>query len=194
MACIPDPSGALRLLGSMYLCSPSREALAGWMSLLADDACGFLKELTGALNGIEAGSDVILEDLQWDYARLFIGPYKLPCPPWESVYTSQGKLMMQNAADDARRAYAEFGLAVGDLSVMPDHIGAELNFLALVYERSHEDLEGPSEYIRVGDAFLDDHLMKWVPQFTADMELAAETPLYKALARTTRKTLDLLSA
>ena len=103
-----------------------------------------------------------------------------------------GKLMMQNSADDARRAYAEFGLAVGDPSVMPDHIGAELNFLALVYERSHEDLEGPSEYIRVGDAFLDDHQMKWVPQFTADMELAAETPLYKALARTTRKKLDLL--
>jgi TorA maturation chaperone TorD len=77
---------------------------------------------------------------------------------------------------------------------MPDHIGAELNFLALVYERAGEEAGRPSDCIRIGEAFFNDHLIKWVPQFTADMETAAEAVLYKTLARTTRNALKLLGA
>ena len=178
----------------MYLCKPSQESLTGWTSLLGADTPALLDDLKGALSGIDTTSDGIMEDLLWDYTRLFIGPYKLPCPPWESVYTSQKKLMMQDAADDARRAYAELGLVIDDLAVMPDHIGAELNFLAILYERAGERREDQSDHVRIGDAFLNDHLTKWVPQFTADMEIAAETHLYKALARTTRNTIELLNA
>ena len=188
-----DQPGVLKLLSSMYLCKPSREAITGWLSLLRDDGMG-LDDLSGALDAIDNASDRILEDLLWDYTRMFIGPYKLPCPPWESVYRSQAKLMMQDAADDVRRIYAAFGLSVEETGVMPDHIGIELNFLALVYERAGERNGKRSDYIRIGDTFLNDHLIKWVPQFTADMEMAAEAPLYKALAQTTRNTLDLRNA
>jgi len=185
-------SGELKLLSSMYLCKPSRETITGWMSLLRDDGVG-LDELKGALNGIDTGSDGILEDLLWDYTRLFIGPYKLPCPPWESVYRSQARLMMQDAADDVRRTYAAFGLSVEETGVMPDHIGVELNFLALVNELAGEQDRQQSDCMRIGEAFLNDHLQQWVPQFAADMDAAAESCFYKALARTTRTTLGLLS-
>jgi TorA maturation chaperone TorD len=186
-------SGVLKLLSSMYLCKPWRETITGWTSLLRDDDGG-LDDLKGALNRIDTASDGILQDLLWDYTRLFIGPYKLPCPPWESVYRSQARLMMQDAADDVRRTYAVFGLSVEETRVMPDHIGIELNFLSLVYERAGEKSETQFDSTRIGEAFLNDHLLQWVPQFTADMEAAAESHLYKALARTTRKTFDLLSA
>ena len=182
----------LKLLSSMYLCKPSRETITGWMSLLRDDGTG-LDELRGALNAIDTASDRILEDLLWDYTRLFIGPYKLPCPPWESVYRSQAGLMMQHAADDVRHIYAAFGLSVEETGVMPDHIGIELNFLALVYERAREKSETQFDSMRIGEAFLNDHLLQWVPQFTADMEAAAESCLYQTLARTTRAALRPLS-
>ena len=185
-------SGVLQLLSSMYLCKPSRETITGWMSLLRDDGAG-LDDLRDALNSIDTASDRILEDLLWDYTRLFIGPYKLPCPPWESVYRSQAKLMMQDAADDVRRIYAAFGLSVEEAGVMPDHIGIELNFLALVYERAGEKSETQFNSMRIGEAFLNDHLLQWVPQFTADMEAAAESYLYQTLARTTGAALRLLS-
>jgi len=194
MANIINPSRALKLLSSMYLCKPSREAVGGWASLLDNSAPALLKDMKCALDEIDTASAEIMEDLLWDYTRLFIGPYKLRCPPWESVYTSQNKLMMQDAADDTRRAYAELGLAIDDPAVMPDHIGAELDFLSLAYERAGEENGKQSDCIRMGKAFLDNHLMKWVPQFTADMEMAANTSLYKALARTTKDTLALLSA
>ena len=194
MANFINPSGALQLLSSMYLCKPSPEAVTGWTSLLGADTPGLLDDLKGALRGIDTTSDGTMEDLLWDYTRLFVGPYKLPCPPWESVYTSQKKLMMQDAADEVKKAYAEFGLILDDPAVMPDHVGAELNFLALVYERADGEAERPSDGTRIGEAFLNDHLMKWVPRFTEDMEMAAEAMLYKTLARTTRNALKLLSA
>jgi len=194
MANIINPAQTLKLLSSMYLCKPSVQAIAGWRGLLAEDAPSHLARLKQALEGIDPASEETMEDLLWDYTRLFIGPYKLPCPPWESVYTSQKKLMMQDAADEVRNAYAGLGLALDDTGVMPDHIGAELNFLALVYERASERNAKQSDYIRIGDAFLNDHLIIWAPQFTADMEMAAEAPLYKALAKTTGNTLDLLNA
>ena len=194
MANIINPAVTLNLLSSMYLCKPSAQAIVGWTSLLSEDPPAYLWQLKHALDGIDPAWEDTMESLLWDYTRLFIGPYKLPCPPWESVYTSQKKLMMQDAADDARRAYAELGLAVDDTSVMPDHIGAELSFLALVYERAGEKNWRQSDRIRIGDAFLNDHLKIWAPQFTADMEMATEAPLYKALAKTTGNTLDLLNA
>jgi TorA maturation chaperone TorD len=191
---IINPSGALQLLSSMYLCKPSREAVGGWRSLLDNGASGLLKDMKCALDGIDMASEETMQDLLWDYTRLFIGPYRLPCPPWESVYTSQNRLMMQDAADDARRVYAELGLAIDDPSVMPDHIGAELNFLSLVYERAADGNSKQLDRTRIGMAFFRDHLMKWIPQFTADMEMAATTSLYRALARTTKNALELLSA
>ena len=177
----------------MYLCKPSGEAIRGWTSLLAEDPPVFIGHLKHVLESIDPASEETMEDLLWDYTRLFVGPYKLPCPPWESVYTSQKKLMMQDAADDARRVYAELGLAIDDPAVMPDHIGAELNFLSLVYALAGEENRNQSNCIRIGESFLNDHLLQWVPQFTADMEAAAESYFYKALARTTRATLGLLS-
>jgi TorA maturation chaperone TorD len=194
MAIIIDPPRASKLLSSMYLCKPSREAIIGWRSLLTDDTSIYFVELKSALESIDAASDKILEDVLWDYTRLFIGPYRLPCPPWESVYTSQKKMMMQDAADEAKRAYADFGVAVDEPTVMPDHIGAELNFLSLVFQRASEENGKTPRSGGIAETFLHEHLLKWVPRFTRDMEEAAETILYKALARSTRQMLVEISA
>lgn len=187
-------SGVLKLFSSMYLCKPSRKAIGDWTYFLSDKPADYLADLKLAVDAIGVNSCGIEEALLWDYTRLFIGPYKLPCPPWESVYRSQGRLMMQDAADDARRTYAAFGLSVDETGIMPDHIGVELNFLALVYELAGEENRKQSDCMRIRETFLNDHLLQWVPQFTTDMEAAAESHFYKSLARTTKATLALLSA
>jgi len=184
------PAEAIGLLGSVYLCPPSREAVQNWKKALADDTSIFLVDLKKAANEIEPNSDEELENLLSEYTRLFIGPYKLPCPPWESVYTSPKKLMMQDAADQVRKIYDEAGLAINSAEVMPDHIGAELNFLALLLQRTYSEADGKDAYIRLTEKLLSDHLLKWLPDFTKDMEDAAESFFYKELARTTRKVMD----
>lgn len=186
------PSEALSLLSSMYLCKPSRDALESWKTALSGETSFFLDELKTTINNIDMTSDAELEDLLWEYTRLFIGPYKLPCPPWESVYTSPKKLMMQDSADQVRVLYAEAGLAVNTDEVMPDHIGVEMNFLAILLQRSQSEMGNKDEQMKRTEKLLNEHILQWVPQFTRDMENAAETPLFRALARTTRQVIDVI--
>ena len=186
------PSDAIALLCSMYVCKPSREAIESWKALSAEDTSNFLCDLKKAIGRIETGSDEELDDLLWDYTRLFIGPYKLPCPPWESVYTSPKRLLMQDAATAVLKMYREAGLAISTPEVMPDHIGAELNFLAVLLQKVDSDEKGRDQHISVVERFLTEHLLKWAPSFTDDMEKAAETPFYKALARDTRHITDFI--
>jgi len=189
---IVTPSEAIELLSSMYLCKPSREVIENWKRALAEDSSIFLADLKKATIDIDAASEREMEDLSWDYTRLFIGPYKLPCPPWESVYTSPKKLLMQDAADQVMRLYEEAGLAINTADIMPDHIGAELNFLAVLLQRTQSEKDGNYGYMRITDKLLSDHLLKWMPEFTRDMEDAAESSFYKALARATRDVIDVV--
>jgi TorA maturation chaperone TorD len=186
------PSEALSLLSSMYLCKPSREALKNWKTALSGESSLFLDELKKSLNEIDTTSETELEELLWEYTRLFIGPYKLPCPPWESVYTSPKRLMMQDAAVQVQELYEQAGLSINTAEVMPDHIGAELNFLAVLLERTHSEINSKSKQVDMTEKLLNEHLLTWSPNFTRDMENAAETPFYRALARATRKVIDFI--
>ncbi|MDA8422150.1 MAG: molecular chaperone TorD family protein [Nitrospiraceae bacterium] len=184
------PGEAFGLLSSMYLCKPSREALENWKRALAEDTSIFLADLKKAISGIDLNSEEEVENLLSEHTRLFIGPYKLPCPPWESVYTSPKRLMMQDAADQVRALYEGAGLTINTAEVMPDHIGAELNFIALLFQRMNSNADGKDVYPGITEKLLDEHLLKWIPDFTKDMEEAAETSFYKEVARATRKVID----
>jgi len=183
---------ACGLLGSMYLCKPDRETLDSWRALLSEAVPDILLDLKDALEKIDMASDSELEDLLWEYTRLFIGPYKLPCPPWESVYTSPKRLMMQEAYDEVRDYYNKAGLTVNNQGIMADHIGAELNFLAVVLQKAHSDTKKEQYYRDLTRGFLDEHVIKWIPQFARDMEDAADLLFYKTLARVTRSMIDLI--
>ena len=95
--------------------------------------------------------------------------------------------MMQDAYDQVRKIYAGIGVEVGSADVMPDHIGAELNFLAIVFLSMETEPDKCSHYATLAEEFLTGHLRNWVPRFTADMAEAAETVFYKTLAEITEK-------
>ena len=80
-----------------------------------DIACGAadgepsFRELLGVLEsaaGADAGG---LDAWKAEYTRLFVGPAALPAPPWESVYTSHGRLVMQPSTLEVRSAYHKCG-------------------------------------------------------------------------------------
>ena len=186
------PSEALGLLSSMYLCKPSLSVIESWKMALSEDTSIFLQELRESIMRINTASEEELEKLLWEYTRLFIGPYKLPCPPWESVYTSPKRLMMQDAADQVLQLYRDAGVNLATEDIMPDHIGAELNFLAVLLQKTHLETEQKDHYIETTGRFLSEHLLKWVPEFTKDMENAAETSFYKAVANATRNIIEFI--
>ena len=93
---------------------------------------------------------------------------------------------MQEAHDEVQAFYSEVGLKIGNLNIMTDHIGAELNFLAVLHEKMDGDPEKRPYYIDIAKRFMDEHLIRWIPQFTQDMEGAADSLFYKTLAQVTR--------
>jgi len=178
----------------MYLVQPTREAIEGWRIALAGDLPDFaapLKQAVDAAAGL--ASEGKIEVLQTEYAGLLIGPAALPCPPWESIYTSPNRQMMQEAHDAVAALYAEAGLAVQQTSVLPDHIGAELHFLSLLLERvEHGTEQEQKTALDLADRLLDDHVNRWVGPFTQDLEQAAHATLYITLARVTRNMVSFL--
>ncbi len=100
---------------------------------------------------------------------------------------------MQEAASEVQGIYRNAGLTINSADVMPDHIGAELSFLSVLLERMHSEPETRYDNAEIAGKFLDEHLRKWVPEFARDMEEAADTPIYKSLARATVNLIALIT-
>jgi anaerobic sulfite reductase subunit A len=135
-----------------------------------------------------------LTTLAVDYARIFLGAgiaSGAVAYPYESVYTSPERLVMQDARDKVVAAYRTSGLDKSDaLSVPEDHIALEMEFMAhLCAETRHALAAAESE--RVASAltrqseFLARHLANWVPAFCADVAVCADTDFYKGVAKLT---------
>jgi putative dimethyl sulfoxide reductase chaperone len=126
-----------------------------------------------------------------EYARLFIGPYHLPSPPYESVYRGDsGRLLMAESTLDVRRSYREEGLDLSEaVCDLPDHIIPEMEFMSyLCGAEAALRIEGGGEaetYLRKQDAFLGDHLAAWIPQFSRAICSSTRTEFYRLLARLT---------
>lgn len=134
-------------------------------------------------------------DLAVDYARVFLsaGTFEGEAAvPYESIYTSEDGLIMQEARDDVRRIYLEHGVNVDDHLNMPeDHLSFELEFMALMSGRSsdllaegrHDELKSIFE-TQVG--FIEEHLENWLPILQDRIEDCAKLNFYPAVVKITR--------
>lgn len=141
-----------------------------------------------------------LTDLAVDYARVFLGAGiagDAVAYPYESIYTSPKRLIMQDARDQVVAAYRAKGLNKAERLDFPeDHIALELEFMAhLCHETQHalDMQEGllVSACLKEQMDFLAQHLLNWVPAFCADVEKFAGTEFYKAVAKVTNGYLHL---
>ncbi len=92
---------------------------------------------------------------------------------------------MQEAYVEARGFYDESSLRIDHPDVMYDHIGAELNFLAILIGKWKNEPDKKLYYADLAKRFLEEHLMGWIPQFCQDMGRAADSLFYRRLAEMT---------
>ncbi|MBS3916788.1 MAG: molecular chaperone TorD family protein [Sulfuritalea sp.] len=121
-----------------------------------------------------------LDLLAADYAAIYLtGAYG--ASPCESVWTDDDHLVCQDAMFDLREIYAAAGLAAADWRRRPDdHLVLQLLFLAHALRRPG----GPDELRRLA-AMLDEHLLRWLPDFANRVAARAETPFFAVLGRLT---------
>lgn len=155
--------------------------------------------------GDSARWDAVAQDLERDHAQLFVGP-EIAVPPWESVWRDKDRLLFGESTFAVRAAYARFGLGADRPGNEPDdHLGREFGFLghlaglaasgaeapeSRAFMESPTTLESPTskgfptfmpDTLDAARAFLDDHLLMWVPMVREAMQRAARTPHYVAL-------------
>ncbi|MFN3477256.1 MAG: molecular chaperone [Candidatus Methylomirabilales bacterium] len=157
------------------------EALFTWPGLK-----GELERLRTFAGKDQEGREKLLADLRLEYTRLFIGPYGLPVPPYESVYRE--RTVMGASTLDVLRRYEEAGFIFSpSFKELPDHVAVELEFLALLSSEEAEawergDTAKAFHLLRLEEAFLRDHLGEWIGGFSDRLVSSTEGPFYQAMA------------
>ena len=131
-----------------------------------------------------------LTDLAIDYVRTFIGHGVngfSAAYPFESVYTSERRLMMQEARAEVLQTLRDNGLKRGRWTEGEDHIALELEFMQRMALRCADDLragdeDAAVEHVETQRTFVRDHLLNWLPMFTSDMLKFSRTDFYQGLA------------
>lgn len=132
-----------------------------------------------------------LTELAADYMRTFFGhgySGHAAAYPFESVYSSEKRLLMQSARDEVLALYRAAGLSKQDSwKEGEDHIALELEYMQILSERIAAALRAGNDeealgWVRSSYNFLDLHLMGWVPLLTAEVDKFAKTDFYRGLA------------
>lgn len=130
-----------------------------------------------------------IRELAVDYVKCFIGHgvngYSAAYP-YESVYTSERRLMMQEARAEVLQVMRDNKLKRDRWNEGEDHIALELEFMQRMALRTEEDLragneDAAAEKLATQRSFVNDHLLNWLPMLVSDMQQFAQTDFYKGL-------------
>ena len=131
--------------------------------------------------------DDSVTELAIDYVSTFIGHgvngYSAAYP-YESVYTSDRGIMMQEAYTSVARAYREQALAKDPAFTEPeDHLAVELAFMAhlIECELAVEAAEEIAALREAQAAFYGDHLGRWASDYVQDALSHARTDFFLGL-------------
>ncbi|MDR1183302.1 MAG: molecular chaperone TorD family protein [Coriobacteriales bacterium] len=135
-----------------------------------------------------------LTELAVDYARVFLGngvdAYSAAYP-FESVFSSSKRLLMQDARDEILAIYHAYGVKPNESwKVSEDHISLELEFMKTLGQRAldalrSDDESTAAEQLMASYSFLTDHLISWTPMLITEVKKFAKTDFYQALAYAT---------
>lgn len=151
--------------------------------------------LISAVRGIIEDEEALhtrLLDLRSVYAKLFLGAGgRRSAPPYHSAYASDKGLLFQSQMTEMADILRELDLSVvTSMKEPPDHIAVQLNVMAELAARSALDeyqLSAPerAQASRRQIAFMDGHLLSWLPAFRDDCAAHDPSQFYALVASAT---------
>lgn len=132
--------------------------------------------------------DKFWQDFEVEYNRLFVGPYSPEAYPNESSYRNPYQQMLDECVFRICEAYSQEGFIVRhDFHDRPDHIVAELEFMAILCERElqarqNNNKEKTLEYLLKEYDFLMEHLGRWTSEFSHKIKASTDSQFYLSLA------------
>ena len=197
----------------------TRATTYGWLARIYRSEVDepFLEELCAMEYPVETGSELMdvgyyiiakwlsnawvdpILRLSIDYTKTFLGSgidtYSAAYP-YESVYTSEKRLLMQDARDEVLAIYRANRLDKSDTwNVGEDHIAVELEFMRILNDRAAQalrdnDMDRAFTQLNTQRNFLLNHMASWIPVFTQDVRRFAETMFYEGVSYVTEGFLE----
>jgi TorA maturation chaperone TorD len=131
--------------------------------------------------------EAALNALAADFASIYLN-HTLQASPFESVWLDQDGLAMQQPMFQVREWYRRYDIAAVDWRMRADdYLGYELAFLSHLLANCGEapDQESSLQVLRDAAAFMDEHLLRWVPEFARRVAHRCDTNFYAGLAMLT---------
>ncbi len=143
-----------------------------------------IDRLVDALNRQMDREDGQLE-LAADFCDLFLKSDKESALPYASMYVGKTGLLHDEPANQMQDLLTQHGVAVNqDLNEPADHIAIELDLLGNMIIRSNE-LEQErhlNDALIEQEAFIRQHILNWVPKFTAKSQTLDAFGFYSSVA------------
>ncbi len=146
---------------------------------------------------VENEPENITEALKSEYTYYFIGPHKLPAPPWESVYRNKERKLFQESTLEVRHAYLEYEFLPANYPhEADDHLALELDFMYHLAELAQREFEqGNTETVKKvltdQQNFLQKHMLQWVDEFAKLMQNGNRTEFYPHMSALLSKMIHL---
>lgn len=155
------------------------EAAANWP--FVDDTAAAADALAAMAGSFDPDDAASMEQLAREYRRLFVGPGKLPAPPWGSVYTDKEGVIFGEGNLQLRAWLRAHGIERSTAQNAPDdHMG---NLLALTATVAAQQPGALDELLAL-------HLLPWSSHYLEQLRAAAEHPFCQGLADLARLTLE----
>jgi TorA maturation chaperone TorD len=135
-------------------------------------------------------------DLAAEFTGLFLNASRQPVHPFESVYTSEERLLMQRARDEVLNEYRRAGLErIQEFREPEDHIALEFEFMSNLCNKTLDSLQAQDkmaarESVEWQKKFFDEHLSVWIPHFCKDLARLAQSDFYRGIALLTVELLE----
>ena len=176
-------AGLYRFLGGLYIMEVDEETLANMKQMQFPTDC--------------ANED--LEDVAADYAKTFLAAGEatgVAAFPYESIYTNKKREIGGRTEQETLALYALHGWEPSKdmFRTMNDHIGLELEFMAVLCEEEllscqTDNADRAAMSSRDQNEFLRKHL-KWAGAFCMDISKYAQTAFYQAVGKVTNVFLE----
>ncbi|MCH4220827.1 MAG: molecular chaperone TorD family protein [Eggerthellaceae bacterium] len=136
----------------------------------------------------DAPEDAI-DELSADYERIFLGESQSHAVSlFEHTYANEKHPTLAQACETMLDFYERFDFVLHDEErANADRLPIELQFIQMLAQRgahaiSTGDMHTAAGFLAEQNTCIEDHLALWVPRVSADIEMQAETDLYKGVA------------
>lgn len=128
----------------------------------------------------EAPDQKAMDELAADYAGIYLN-HSIQASPEESVWIDEENLTYQDSMFQVREWYGRYGMSAPNWRIRPDdHLVLQLEFIGLL-------LTGEVDHQRLQEVarFMDEHLLRWLMDFTERVTARCDTDYFASVAMLT---------